>query len=225
MATVIEFSITVAILFGFLARRYGGWVGLVAAGSLLCMPRVFGQAHLIDTDIPGLMLWAMATCAFWKGLNEPAGGAMAGGGGRPRRPGVRGEAGRGAGRPADPGMARADGPAAIDLPPGRLRRGLGRDGLITTGLMLAPLALAYLEIRRLEIALLRLQRHREPVGQPDRPVPRAPDHLDARRDPGPPPGRLGRPPLARPPEAELEALGARTAGPGDLDGDPGPSGP
>ena len=53
MASVIEFALTIAIGFGFLARRYGAWVGLVAAGSLLLMPRLYGQAHLIDTDIPG----------------------------------------------------------------------------------------------------------------------------------------------------------------------------
>ena len=67
----IEFALTITILFGFLARRYGPWVGGVAAGSLLLMPRLYGQAHLIDTDIPGLFLWAATALAFWKGLHEP----------------------------------------------------------------------------------------------------------------------------------------------------------
>ena len=35
MASVIEYALTITIWFGFLARRYGTWVGLVAAGSLL----------------------------------------------------------------------------------------------------------------------------------------------------------------------------------------------
>ena len=35
MASVIEFALTITIGFHFLARRYGAWVGLVAAGSLL----------------------------------------------------------------------------------------------------------------------------------------------------------------------------------------------
>ena len=35
------------------------------------MPRLYGQAHLIDTDMPGLLLWAATALAFWKGLNEP----------------------------------------------------------------------------------------------------------------------------------------------------------
>ena len=71
MATVIEFALTIAIGFHFLARRYGVWVGLVMAGSLLLMPRLYGQAHLIDTDTPGLLLWAATALAFWKGLYEP----------------------------------------------------------------------------------------------------------------------------------------------------------
>jgi hypothetical protein len=73
MATVLEFAATIALGFHFLARRYGVWVGLVMAGSLLFMPRLYGQAHLIDTDTPGLMLWAATALAFWKGLYEPVG--------------------------------------------------------------------------------------------------------------------------------------------------------
>ena len=73
MASVIEFALTITIGFAFLARRYGAWVGLVMAGSLLLMPRLYGQAHLIDTDIPGLLLWAATALAFWNGLHEAAG--------------------------------------------------------------------------------------------------------------------------------------------------------
>ena len=43
------------------------------AGSLLLMPRLYGQAHLIDTDIPGLLLWAATALAFWNGLHEEKG--------------------------------------------------------------------------------------------------------------------------------------------------------
>jgi hypothetical protein len=70
MATVIQFALTITIGFQFLSRRYGFWVGAIAAGSLLLMPRLYGQAHLIDTDVPGLLLWAATAVAFWKGLNE-----------------------------------------------------------------------------------------------------------------------------------------------------------
>ncbi|HEU5118845.1 MAG TPA: glycosyltransferase family 39 protein, partial [Isosphaeraceae bacterium] len=71
LATVLEFALTVTVLFGFLARRYGAWVGASAAGCLLLMPRLYGQAHLIDTDVPGLCLWALASIAFWNGLYAP----------------------------------------------------------------------------------------------------------------------------------------------------------
>ena len=46
LASVFEFALTVTFLFGFLARRYNAWVGLVAAGSLLLMPRLYGDAHI-----------------------------------------------------------------------------------------------------------------------------------------------------------------------------------
>jgi len=71
MASVLEFSLTITIGFVFLARRYGIWVGTIAGGTLLCMPRIYGQAHLIDTDITGLFLWTATSLAFWKGLHEP----------------------------------------------------------------------------------------------------------------------------------------------------------
>jgi hypothetical protein len=73
LASVIEFALTITIGFHFLARRYGTWVGAVMAGSLLLMPRLYGQAHLIDTDTPGLLLWAATALAFWNALHEPNG--------------------------------------------------------------------------------------------------------------------------------------------------------
>jgi hypothetical protein len=68
MASVFEYSLTIAILFGFLAARYGRWVGGVAAGALLLMPRVYGDGHIAGTDTLGLLLWAAIAIAFWNGL-------------------------------------------------------------------------------------------------------------------------------------------------------------
>jgi hypothetical protein len=73
MASVVEFALTIAIGFHFFAHRYGTWVGAIMAGSLLLMPRLYGQAHLIDTDMPGLLLWAATALAFWNGLHAPGG--------------------------------------------------------------------------------------------------------------------------------------------------------
>jgi hypothetical protein len=148
MASVIEFALTITFAFTFQARRYGRTVGLVTAGSLLFMPRLYGQAHLIDTDIPGLFLWAAASLAFWKGLYEENArvwrvlvGVLL-------------------------GLAFLEKMAAVGviLPLllwlflGHLsctltRRG-GRndwiDSIVTTGLMLLPLGLAFQEIQSLE---------------------------------------------------------------------------
>ena len=71
VASIVEFAVLIAILHQFLSRRYGPTAGLVAAGSLLLMPRLYGQAHLLDTDIPGLLIWASTALALWKGLYEP----------------------------------------------------------------------------------------------------------------------------------------------------------
>ncbi len=71
MASVIEFAFTVMILYQFLAKRYGVWVGAIAGASLLLMPRLYGDAHIAGTDTPGLLIWGLAALAFWKGLYEP----------------------------------------------------------------------------------------------------------------------------------------------------------
>src|SRR5262249_29693849 len=127
---------------------YGVWVGYVMAGSLLFLPRVYGQAHLIDTDIPGLLLWAATAIAFWKGLHEP---------------GVR------AWRVAVGvliGLAFIEKLSALAVLAPLLVWTLGRfalrtigrpgarfdciDGLLTIGAMLAPLALAFQQIQILQ---------------------------------------------------------------------------
>jgi Dolichyl-phosphate-mannose-protein mannosyltransferase len=69
LASVWEYSLTISILFGFLARRYGPWVGGVAAGALLFIPRVYGDGHIAGTDAPGLLLWAATAVAFWNALH------------------------------------------------------------------------------------------------------------------------------------------------------------
>jgi 4-amino-4-deoxy-L-arabinose transferase-like glycosyltransferase len=155
MASVIEFAITLTILFGFLARRYGFGVGFVAAGSLLLMPRLYGQAHLIDTDTPGLMLWAATAIAFWKGLHET------------NARGWRVLVG------VLVGLAFVEkmGAVIVLLPllvwlgtsrvsnafrPGD-RRAAWIDGIVTSSLMLIPLIVAFLEIRRLAQAYLDIQ--------------------------------------------------------------------
>ncbi len=70
LATALEYAAAVTLLFGFLARRYGVWAGTVAGLALMLMPRVYGDGHVIGTDMPGMLLWGLTAFAFWKGLTE-----------------------------------------------------------------------------------------------------------------------------------------------------------
>jgi 4-amino-4-deoxy-L-arabinose transferase-like glycosyltransferase len=147
MASVIEFALTVTIAFQFLARRYGPWVGVIAAGSLLCMPRLYGEAHLIDTDTPGLLLWAATALAFWKGLHEP----------HARRWRVAVGVLIGLAFVQKLVVLMVLLPLLFWLIVGHLTRTLNRrgisdwiDGLLTSGAMLVPLWLAFVQIQMLQ---------------------------------------------------------------------------
>ena len=145
---MLEFAVTILIGFRFLARRYGVWIGLVMAGSLLLMPRIYGQAHLIDTDTPGLLLWAATSLAFWKGLYEARG----------RRWRMAVGILVGLAFIEKLGAVVVLVPLVLWMIAGHLLRTAGRpgakydwiDGLLTTGAMLAPLSLAFEQIEILQ---------------------------------------------------------------------------
>jgi 4-amino-4-deoxy-L-arabinose transferase-like glycosyltransferase len=152
LASVFEYALTIAIGFGFLARRYGPWVGGVAAGALLLMPRVYGDAHVAGTDIPGLLLWVATAVAFWKGLTEP------------RADGWRVLVG------ILLGLSFLEKMAAVGvlvpllawlvvarLPATFRSRADWIDGVATSTAMLVPLAIAFREIVRLSRAFLQIQ--------------------------------------------------------------------
>ncbi|MDX2038974.1 MAG: glycosyltransferase family 39 protein [Isosphaeraceae bacterium] len=149
-ASVIEFAATVALLFGFVARRSGAKAGLAAAGSLLLMPRLFGDAHIAGTDTPGLLLWALTAVAFWKGIHEE------------NARGMRVAVGilLGLAFVEKMGAVMVLLPILLWLAP-RILRARSRadwiDGCLTLTAMLLPLALAFREIRRLAAEFLRLQ--------------------------------------------------------------------
>jgi len=71
LAAVLEYALVLTMLFHVLARRYGPWVGATASLALLTMPRVYADGHVATTDMPGLLLWAIAGFAFWRGLSRP----------------------------------------------------------------------------------------------------------------------------------------------------------
>jgi 4-amino-4-deoxy-L-arabinose transferase-like glycosyltransferase len=148
LATVIEFALCVTIGFHFLARRYGTWVGAIMAASLLLMPRLYGQAHLIDTDIAGLLLWAATALAFWNGLHESNG----------RKWRVLVGVLLGLAFVEKMAAVMVLGPLLLWLLAGHLPHSLRRpsaganwaDGLLTTSAMLIPLGLAFQQIQLLQ---------------------------------------------------------------------------
>jgi 4-amino-4-deoxy-L-arabinose transferase-like glycosyltransferase len=152
MASVIEYALTIALAFGFLARRYGAWVGGVAAGALMVMPRVYGDGHIAGTDTPGLLLWAITALAFWKGLYEPRAGKWR----------VLVGIAVGLGFLVKMAAVAVLGPLLLWLVVARLPRTFTRkdgrydwiDGTVTSLAMLLPLAIAFREVLRLARSLL-----------------------------------------------------------------------
>jgi hypothetical protein len=150
LASVLEFCATITIVFGFLARRYGAWVGGIAATALMLMPRVYGQAHLIDTDTPGLLLWTGAAFSFWNALHAPTGrrwrillGILVGMAFLNKISAIL---------VLVPLGAWGVGCAVVDIVNGRARTGAIAtliDGCVTTAAMLLPLGLAGSEVMRL----------------------------------------------------------------------------
>jgi len=112
------------------------------------MPRLYGQAHLIDTDTPGLLLWTATAMVFWKGLHEPSA----------RRWRVAIGILLGLAFIEKMGAVMVLMPLLLWLILGYVPRTLTRpggraawiDGICTTGAMLAPLGLAFLEIQMLQ---------------------------------------------------------------------------
>ena len=146
MASAIEYALTIALAFGFVARRWGAWAGGVAAGSLLLMPRVFGDGHIAGTDTPGLLLWAVTALAFWKGLHEP----------KARKWRVVVGVAMGLGFVEKMAAVAVLGPLLLWLVvtrlPASLRKGARADrvdGLVTSAVMLVPIGLALREVLRL----------------------------------------------------------------------------
>ena len=147
MASVLEYSLAITIGFGFLARRYGICAGIVMAGSLLTMPRVYGDCHIAATDAPGLLLWPATAIAFWKGLYEP----------EARRWRVLVGILMGLAFIEKMAAVFVVVPLAIWILVTRLPKSFSRarwasdwtDGLLTTGAMLLPLGIAFAEILRL----------------------------------------------------------------------------
>ncbi|HOC93920.1 MAG TPA: hypothetical protein PKH33_16355 [bacterium] len=72
------FAALAAGVFVFGAKRFGAGAGAAAAVSLLCMPRMFGHAHFVETDLMLCAVYFAAAAAFLKGLESRRGAVMFG---------------------------------------------------------------------------------------------------------------------------------------------------
>jgi 4-amino-4-deoxy-L-arabinose transferase-like glycosyltransferase len=72
------FAALAAGVFVFGAARFGAGAGAAAAVSLLCMPRMFGHAHFVETDLMLCAVYFAAAAAFLKGLESRRGAVLFG---------------------------------------------------------------------------------------------------------------------------------------------------
>ncbi|MBL7223080.1 MAG: glycosyltransferase family 39 protein [Candidatus Brocadiae bacterium] len=70
LAVAVAFALLVELVFHFGGRHFGGLAGVMAALSLLCMPRVFGHAHLAALDVPMALAWLLAVAAFARAMTS-----------------------------------------------------------------------------------------------------------------------------------------------------------
>jgi 4-amino-4-deoxy-L-arabinose transferase-like glycosyltransferase len=71
LASALQFAALAGILTSFLGKRWGLWPGVFAGLSLLFMPRLVGDAHVVGTDVTMLFFWTITALLFWKSLEEP----------------------------------------------------------------------------------------------------------------------------------------------------------
>lgn len=64
LGTMLAFSLTAGALFVFLARRFGGWAGGLAAGAWGLQPHLFALGHYATYDALLSSLWVGALLAF-----------------------------------------------------------------------------------------------------------------------------------------------------------------
>ena len=60
----IEFALMTAVVFLLLARAYGAWAGVAAAGAMVLIPRLFAHGHFINTDCSLMFMWTLTVALF-----------------------------------------------------------------------------------------------------------------------------------------------------------------
>src|SRR5206468_10426929 len=64
LGPMLAFSLTAGALFLFVARHWGAWPGLLAAGAWVLQPRLFGHGHYATYDALLSSLWVGSILAF-----------------------------------------------------------------------------------------------------------------------------------------------------------------
>jgi len=67
----LYFALLAGSLCFWTARRYSLLEGVGAASALVCMPRVFGHAHVAGLDLPVLVLWVLTALAYFDAIERP----------------------------------------------------------------------------------------------------------------------------------------------------------
>jgi len=72
LGNILIAGLLVILLYRIVARNFGSLAGLVAAFSLLTMPRFFFHAHLAAIDVPVTLMIFAVIYTFWLGHDHPA---------------------------------------------------------------------------------------------------------------------------------------------------------
>jgi hypothetical protein len=70
--SALAFGILIAVVGCFCAHCYGCWGGIAAAAAVICMPRLFGHAHLAALETITGMMYTLAVLTLAVGWNHKA---------------------------------------------------------------------------------------------------------------------------------------------------------
>ncbi len=65
---ILLFSLTAGVIYTFVATRWGRWAALLAVGSWILQPNLFGHAHYAAYDAVLTCLWVLAIVVFTRAV-------------------------------------------------------------------------------------------------------------------------------------------------------------
>src|SRR5262249_17534476 len=73
LGPILLFSLTAGVVFRFVADRWGVWPAVLATGSWIFQPNLFGQGHYAGYDAVLSALWVLAIAVFTRAVAPPIG--------------------------------------------------------------------------------------------------------------------------------------------------------